>query len=110
MAKKAAAGGSKSQAIRDYLAKNPGTSPKKIVEDLKAQGIDVSLGLANVVKYSSGRKAGRRKKVARGRSAGTRNGAGPLTMEQLVETKRIADKLGGTARVRQALDVLDKLS
>lgn len=110
MAKKAASGGSKSQAIRDYLAKNPGASPKQIVQDLKDQGVEVSMGLANVVKYSSGRK-GRRKKVKRGRPAGSRaSTSGGLTMEQLIETKRIVDKLGGTAEVRRALDVLDKLS
>lgn len=109
MAKKAATGGSKSQSIRDYLAKNPGASPKQIVADLKEQGIDVSLGLANVVKYSAGRKGGR-KKVKRGRPAGTRNGTTGLTMEHLLAVKRLADELGGTDQVRRALEVLEKLS
>ena len=37
---------SKSASIREYLAKNPDANPKRIVEDLKAKGIDLSLGLA----------------------------------------------------------------
>ena len=109
MAKKAATGGSKSQAIRDYLAKNSGASPKQIVADLKEQGVEVSLGLANVVKYSSKRKGGR-KKVKRGRPAGSRTSSSGLTMEHLLAAKQVADELGGTEQVRRALDVLDKLS
>ena len=101
----------KSASIREYLAKNPDANPKRIVEDLKAKGIDVSLGLANVVKYSSGKKAGRRKKLVRrvGRPAGTGNGAGAVTLENLLETKKLVNQLGGADKVRRALDILEQL-
>ena len=104
---------SKSASIREYLAKNPKANPIRIVEDLKAKGIDVSLGLANVVKYSSGKQTGRRKKLVRrrvGRPAGSSNGAGALTLENLLETKQLVRQLGGADKVRRALDLLEQLA
>jgi hypothetical protein len=46
-----AASGAKSQAIQEYLSTNPGANAQTIVDDLKQKGIEVSLGLAKVVKY-----------------------------------------------------------
>jgi hypothetical protein len=43
--------GTKSQAISEYMAANPESSPQQAVEALKQKGIEVSLGLAKVVKY-----------------------------------------------------------
>ena len=108
---KTAAGQSKSALIREYLAQNPDAKPKEVVEGLKARGIDVSLGLANVIKYSSGKKTGRRKKIVRrvGRPAATSNGAGALTVENVLQTKQLVAQLGGTAKVRRALDLLEQL-
>ena len=50
----------RSQAIRDYLAKNPNANPKAIRAALKAKGIAVSESLASAVKYSKKKGAGRR--------------------------------------------------
>lgn len=63
--------GSKSRAITEYLAANPSTSAKAVVEALSAQGISVSVGLVNKVKYGSraatkSKRAGA-KKAPRGR-------------------------------------------
>ena len=44
--------GSRSRAIREYIAANPGSSSKMIVEGLAKSGIKVSLGLASVIRYS----------------------------------------------------------
>ena len=107
--KKTASGVNKSQAIRDYLAKNPQSSPKTIVEDLKDQGVEVSLGLASAVKYGSGKKTARKKKAGRRGRPASRSTVGSLTMEQLLVTRELADRLGGTDHVRQALEVLEKL-
>jgi len=54
--------GSKSQAIQNYLAANKEAMPKQIVEALKERGVEVSLGLANKVKYG---KPGRNKASAK---------------------------------------------
>jgi uncharacterized protein YneF (UPF0154 family) len=45
--------GSKKQAVRDYLVKNPGASLKSIQADLKTEGVEVSAGTINKVKYES---------------------------------------------------------
>jgi len=76
MAKKGAKrDGSKSQAIADYMAANPGQTVKEVLDGLKAQGTSVSLGLVNKVKYSGpaagGAKPGRKKPAKAARVART---------------------------------------
>lgn len=99
--------GAKTQAVRDYLSANPEASPKMVVEGLKEKGVKVKVTLVNSIKY------GKRSKSAKGRrkttGAGRKHGAGPVTVEQLIEVKRLADSLGGGDRVRSALDALDQL-
>jgi hypothetical protein len=104
------AGVNKSQAIRDYLDRHPAATPKEIVAALAGQGLDVSMGLVSVVKYGAKRKTPKgkkRKKVARGRAAA---GVGGLSVEDLVAVKGLADRLGGAANLRQALELLERLS
>lgn len=48
--------GVKSQAIQEYLASNPASGAKQIVEALKQKGVNVSFGLASAVKYGKGKK------------------------------------------------------
>ena len=58
--------GTKSQAISDYLAANNDANPKQIVEALKEKGIEVSVGLANKIKYGKpGKKNPSAKKATR---------------------------------------------
>ncbi len=112
MAKKA---GSKSQAIRDYIAANPNAGPTEIYNALTKKGIAVSKGLVAVVKYKkpSGAKgkAGGRK---RGRKAAARKATkasgGSLSASDLIAAKQLADSLGGVAKAREALELLEKLS
>jgi len=97
--------GSKSAAIRDYIASNPNAKPKEILTALKASGIDVSVGLVSVVKYAkpkSGKKLGRPKKAA---STST-----DLSADQLLAAKALADSMGGIQNTREALDLIEKLS
>src|SRR5579872_7113039 len=58
--------GAKSEAIRGFLAKNPKANPQQVVDGLKAEGVDVSFGLARSVKYS---KKGKKRSAKRGRKA-----------------------------------------
>jgi len=63
--------GLKSQAISEYLSTNKDASPNQIVEALKAKGVEVSLGLAKVVKYGKkGKKASRKRSAVLAASNG----------------------------------------
>ena len=42
----------RSQAVRDYLAQHPGTSPRAIQDALKSKGIKISESLASAIKYA----------------------------------------------------------
>jgi len=84
--------GVRSKAVRDYLAANPQDSPQKVVAALKEQGVEVSLGLVSVIKYSKGSK---------------RSSLG-LTTDALLLTKKLVDAIGFD-NARKALDVLEKL-
>ncbi len=100
--------GAKTQAIRDYVAANPDQGPKDIVAGLKAQGMTVKPGLVSAVKYG---KKGRKRSAGRPsvRAAARRSSNGSVTVEQLIEVKKLADSLGGADHVRSALDALDQL-
>lgn len=92
MAKKGAKrDGSKSQAVRDYLAANPDAGTKSVKEALAADGVNVSEGLVNKVKYekpAGGRKATSRKTVS-SKPRATRRGrpaAGGVNMSEAIRT------------------------
>lgn len=171
MAQAAAKGPSKSQLVRDYLKANKGAMPKDIVAGVKKEtGIDVSLALANKIKYAKksgggpkGRKAKaksgkrgakaqairdtfaklgkkvkpsqviadlkahgitasysqvsmiRKKVFKRGRKAGQKVAAtaaptsDSISMDHLIEAKKLAEKLGGIEAARHALAALSRL-
>jgi hypothetical protein len=117
MAKKKA-GKSGSQHIREYLAKNPTATPNQIIEALANKGVKVSSGLVSNVKYTSGPTVKGKKKAAPKnavqkwapkKKAAPKRGAAALTVEDLLEAKKLADELGGIAEARKALDTLEKL-
>ena len=100
--------GVKTQAVRDYISANPDANPKAIAAGLKFQGLTVKLGLVNSVKYS------KRERTRKGRApvlhAAARKTSSPVvTVDQLIEVKRLADSLGGIGAVRQAIDMLEQL-
>lgn len=84
--------GARSIAVRKYLASHPKASPKVVVEALQEQGIEVSLGLVSVIKYSKVYK---------------RRGLIP-SADELLKAKRLVDRLG-FEKVKVALDVLERL-
>lgn len=100
--------GAKTQAIREYLAANPAQGPKDIVAGLKAQGMTVRPGLVSAVKYGKSRaKKARRLTVRVAARRTSRNGS--ITVEQLLEVKKLADSIGGVEQVQSALDMLEQL-
>lgn len=99
--------GAKTQAIRDYLSANPDANPHAIVAGLKATGITVKLTLANSVKYKKRSKA-RKGRAPAVHAAARKLSAEAVTVEQLIEVKRLADSLGGIAAVRHAINALEQ--
>ena len=102
-------GVNKSQAIRDYLDRHPGATPKVIIAALGKQGIEVSEGLVSVVKYAPNRRKPKRGARRQNNGRARRGSHGFLSVENLVATKKLADRLGGIHEVRDALDTLEKL-
>jgi len=98
--------GERTQAVRDYLAENPGATPKSVVEGLAQKGIKVKITLVNSIKY---KKPTPGAGLATARVKSVVGESGPLGFEHLLEVKRLADSLGGTDQVRQALDALSQL-
>jgi hypothetical protein len=100
--------GARSQAVRDYLGEHPEASPKEIVDGLKARGIKVKVTLVNSIKYKKPAKGGRRRAPSL-RVAARRAGSAAVTVDQLLEVKRLADSLGGVDHVRKAVEMLEQL-
>ncbi|MHC4875940.1 MAG: hypothetical protein ACYTGL_05535 [Planctomycetota bacterium] len=90
MAKKGAKrDGSKSVAIQSYLDANPGVGAKAVKEALAKDGVDVSVGLVNKVKYSkpSGAKksGGARKAKGTARRGRPKAGSGASNSDRIRE-------------------------
>ena len=104
--------GAKSQAIRAYLEQHPKAPAADVVSALNAQGIKVTPAFVYALRSVSKRKT---RKMRRRRTTSGANGSSraktpnQLTAEQLLATKALADRLGGTTPLRAALEVLEKL-
>jgi hypothetical protein len=106
--------GSKSQAVRDYLAAHPDAGPKTVVDALREQGVNISLALASAVKYSKAKRGGRRGRrrmvrISGGAAAAAPARTGGLTAADLFEVKRFVDQLGGMSKAKQAIETLEQL-
>lgn len=99
--------GARSQAVRDYLGENPSASPKEVVEGLRARGVKVKVTLVNSIKYKKPAKAVRRRAPSL-RVAARMARATDLTVDRLLEVKRLADSLGGVDHVRRAIELLEQ--
>jgi len=97
-------GVNKSQAIRDFVEKNPTTTVKDVVTALAAQGIKVSPNLVYVVKTKGNvkkRKQRREQAVETSKAAGIAN-----PVELILEVRRLAEKAGGLRNLKKLVDVL----
>ena len=115
MAKRKTAAVSKSAAIREYISANPSAGPTAIYDALAKQGIKVSKGLVSVVKYSKPKPGKRPDRPAKTQTASTKGVikallSGPMPASDLIAAKKLADSIGGIAKTREALDLLEKLS
>lgn len=100
------------QAIQEYIRQHPKAGPKEIRQELGAQGVSVSASLVSAVKYRTGGRRGRPTARQASHKVRARGGAlrtSGVTVEQLLEVKRIADEIGGPDSLRQALDALEQL-
>ena len=104
MAKKPARG-ERSQAVRDYLAKNPTANVKSVVEGLAAEGIKVSGALVGSIKYTKGKKA-RRARRQQVRAMAVSEG---VDLQRLIAVKRLANDFGGLNEVKKIVAALEKL-
>lgn len=110
----AAGGVNMSDAIREFMTANPSASRPEIRDTLKAQGVPVSNSLVNAVfikvKKGGGKKAKRgpgRPKAVAGAAAST--GRSDMSAAELINAKQLVDQLGGIAKVRDALSLLEQL-
>lgn len=105
--KKKSRDGSKSAAVRDYIAGHPDAKPKEIHEALTKNGLKLSLALVNAIKYSKPKAAKRRGAPKRSPKAKT---SSSMTAAELVAAKELIDSIGGIEKTREALELLEKLS
>lgn len=100
--------GAKSQAIRDYLTANKDAGTATVVAALKEQGLSVSTPTVSAIRAKMGLgKKRRRRKVAR--AAAAANGAGRLSVDDLLRAKKLVDEIGAE-RAREAIAALAKLA
>ncbi|EMI56532.1 hypothetical protein [Rhodopirellula sallentina] len=117
MAKKKSGGVNKSQAIRDYCSANPKAKPLEVAEAMKAQGIDVTAQFVSTVKSNSkkskttrGRKAVSKKAVKKATRRGPRtSAASEVSLDSLLNAKKLVEEMGGVEDARNALSVLEQL-
>jgi hypothetical protein len=128
MAKKKKSGVNKSKAIRDYYDANPAAMPAEVAEAMKAQGIDVTPAFVSTVKSnakktgtpgrrgrpagSTAKKAATKKKVAQKSTraaAGKNKGGNEVSLDALINAKKLVDEMGGVENARSALSVLEQL-
>ncbi len=86
--------------------------PKAIELGLQQQGVKVSLGLIRNVKYGSRKTTGKRRsrRTPAARIAARKTPLRSVTIEQLLEVKRVVDSIGGVVHdTRLRLDTLDQL-
>jgi hypothetical protein len=108
----------KSQAIREYYSQHRRAKPREVVAALAAKGIEVSPQTVSTIRYSmrlkkgrkKGRRGARRAAAAAPARRATANGRGAKLFTALVDAKKLADRLGGIDRARQALNMLEQLS
>jgi len=121
-----------SDEIRRYMQENPNATRPEIRDGLNAKGFKVSTSLVNAVymkvcaaagKTVESAPRGRRGRPPKAAAAGgdrpapakaspviPAGGVGSLSAVDLVAAKKLIDQLGGLARMKQALTVLEQLS
>ena len=96
-----------SAEIRKYVAANPGSKPKAISEGLANAGIKATPTYVSTILSNERRKSGKGKR--RGRRVGRPPGKKGDTFANLLQAKKLVDKLGSIDAARAAIDTLAKI-
>lgn len=127
MAKKKTDGVNKSQMIRDYYEANPSARPLEVAAAMQEQGLNVTAQFVSTVKSNSkkSKKTGRRGRPAGSSSkqvpatkatknapaAAKRSAAsGEVSLDSLLNAKKLINEMGGIENARNALTVLEQLT
>jgi hypothetical protein len=105
-------GVSKAQSIRDAFKElGKKSRPRDIIAALAAKGISVSpQQVSTTLKAAGLRRGRRRRKVVAAVAVKQHSGNGQgLDIHELVLVKKLADQLGGAARVKELAAALERL-
>jgi uncharacterized protein YneF (UPF0154 family) len=107
----AAGGVNMSDAIRDFMTANPSATRPEIRDTLQAQGVPVSNSLVNAVFIKVRKGGGKKAKRGPGRpqAAAPAAARGDMSAAELINAKQLVDQIGGIAKVREALGLLEQL-
>lgn len=107
----AAGGVNMSDAIRDFMTANPSATRPEIRDTLQAQGVPVSNSLVNAVFIKVRKGGGKKAKRGPGRPqvAAPAAARGDMSAAELINAKQLVDQIGGIAKVREALGLLEQL-
>jgi len=97
---------SKSEAIRQYLAKNRKATPTEVKAALAEQKIEVTTGLVSQVKSATKRKRARRKTA----TPTAKKASSPVVrLDDLLKAKALVESLGSVERAQATLSILAKV-
>ena len=102
---------SKTQLIKEALAKSPNASPVEIAERLKDSGVTAQY--VSTVKFNMKKKTGTgvtKKTVKKPTKKRNNKAEATFTVSELVKASRMAAELGGVDRARELLNAISKLS
>ena len=98
-------GQNRSAAIRAYKDDNKNAKPKDIAAALEKDGIKVSAAYVSTVLSNDRRKSGKGGR----RRKGSDRAAGGRPYADLVQAKRLADRMGGIEKAQAALNALARI-
>jgi len=109
--KPAAGKTSKAQAIRDVATElGKKARPKDIIAALAEKGIKVASAQVSITLKAAGLRRGRRRRKVVAVVAPTHSGNGhSLDINELVKVKKLAEELGGTAKLKELAAALERL-
>ena len=106
---KSTGGASMSDQIRAYMAANPDASRPEIRAGLQSQGVDVKASLVNAVFIKARKGGGKKAKPGRPGRKPAAATTSALSAADLISAKQMIDQMGGAAKVREALGLLEQL-
>src|SRR5262249_2727105 len=103
MARKSSNGVNKSEAVREYFAKNPDTKVKDLVAALAATGVDVKPNLVYLIK---GKLKGEKHRARAAAATPVANNGSALAT--IVKVKKVAGEVGGLRTLKALVDALSE--